>query len=65
MQDYNFWADLLSKFYSSSDFVKTIWIISFTIIIVTMMLGVRNAARWISDRRNKDNSNKRIEMDDF
>ncbi len=56
MQDYNFWADLLSKFYSSSDFVKTIWIISFTIIIVTMMLGVRNAAKWVNDRFDKNKS---------
>ncbi len=54
MHEYNVWADMLNKYHTSTDLVQAIWIISFTIITVTLMIGLKNTVKWIADRFGKD-----------
>ncbi len=54
MYEYNVWADMLNKYHTSTDLVQAIWIISFTIITVTLMIGLKNTVKWIMDRFGKD-----------
>ncbi len=61
MYDYNFLADMLNKYHTSTDLVQAIWIISFTIITVTLMIGLKNAAKWIDGRFSKKKPKKKID----
>ncbi len=61
MHDYNFLADMLNKYHTSTDLVQAIWIISFTIITVTLMIGLKNTAKWIDNRFSKKKPKKKID----
>ncbi len=61
MHEYNVWADMLNKYHTSTDLVQAIWIISFTIITVTLMIGLKNTVKWIDGRFTKEKPKKKID----
>ena len=48
MNDYNFWADLLDTFQSSSDFIKALWLLvppTFLLALIAMLMRFRIASK--------------------
>lgn len=48
MTDYNFWADLLDTFQSSSDWIKALWLLippGFLLVVIAILMRYRIAGK--------------------
>ena len=60
MDDYNFWADVMITFRTSSDMVKTIWVLSAALTLALTLLSRAYAWQKLRTSQCQEQKKKRL-----